>query len=371
MYIIFIFIIIVICFIGMFVNTNTLFSYAPNIGGKPCDNQCPNPTSKGVQYYRDPDTGDCTIFCMEDAYTDVPIIMSKPQTSLPKLPKPGGGNIGVPSSGSNPGGIKCPPGQISNGNKCIAKPNGGDDKPVPIIPPGFDMSKCQGLGMDECSNKLNNIGSAPSCPAGQIIWNNICVNPQSMCVAGTVWDATKNQCAAPAPKCAPGQVVGPNGGCIVQGASNQQCPIGSMFKNGKCKVVSCSVAGQTVQNGQCVCPAGQQPKNGRCSVGGPNICPTGQQLINGKCVCPYGTYMRNNVCVLNPCPIGQTRQNGKCVPTTGAGSQNCPVGQIKNAAGKCVPTTGAGSQNCPVGQIKNAVGKCIPKSGGGGIAARR
>ncbi len=426
MYIIFIFIVILVCFIGMFANTYTSYLYAPSLGSKPCDNLCPNPGPRGVQYNRYED-GTCEILCMDDLLSDEPILpppkpgSDKPKPgggSRPPIQQGGGGSGGGSGSGGggNPGGIKCPPGQISNGKECVPKP----DKPKPdkpVLPPGFDISKCKGLGMDECAQKLEQ-PPPYTCPPGYIIQNNMCIDPKSLCLGGTTWDVKSQKCVKPDPKCPPGYILNANKECVRPGPAPLQCPLGSMIKNGKCEVVSCNIVGQTVQNGQCVCPPGQIPKNGVCSVGGPQCpsgqqfvngkcvstlcpdglkfvngkceasiqcpsgqqlingkcvassqCPSGQQFVNGKCVCPTGTFMRGNVCVLNPCPTGQIRQNGKCVPGAGAGgNQSCPTGQIRNSAGKCVPKP---VQPCPAGQIRNASGQCVtkPTGGSGGIAA--
>jgi hypothetical protein len=427
MYIIFIFIVILVCFIGIFVNTHTPFSYAQSSA---CKNLCPKPGPRGVQYNRYED-GTCEILCMDDLIDESEPVDSKgkPVSSCPTGQKLIGGKCVQPSNPGAPpasgGEKKCPPGEIIKAGKCVRQTNpgglpglggppGGEIQRVTVPPvirvPGFDVSKCEGLGMDECANKLN-IPKPFECPDGQIIQNKMCVNPQSTCVGGTVWDAKSKKCIAPPINCPPGRIMDPIRGCIVPGAPiYQQCPLGSMMKNGKCEVVSCSVVGQTVQNGQCVCPAGQMPKQGRCVAGGPSSCPSGQNLINGKCVvppsscpsgqnlingkcsCPVGTFMRGNLCVSSgsgnqPCPVGQIRNaSGQCVPRP---VQPCPVGQIRNASGQCVSRpvqpcpvgqirNASGQcvsrpvQPCPVGQIRNASGQCVPRpTGGGGIAARR
>jgi hypothetical protein len=336
MYIIFIFIIIVICFTINYINTNTSLSYA-----QPCVNLCPNPGPRGVQYkLKD---GKCEIVCMPGripgAGTPVggtPSSGRRPGGSRRPVGGGGGGGSGSGSGGiqgggggiqggGNPGGIICPVGQRLKGNKC-----------VPITTSGFDISKCKGLGMDECKQKLKQPGPS-SCQPDQVIFNNVCVNPQNMCVPGLTWDNINKKCVAPPQKCLPGYVLGSNG-CVKPGETVLQCPLGSMVKNGKCEVVACSVVGQTVQNGQCVCPAGQIPKNGVCVSGGPNECQNGQILINGQCVapqtCPLGSMMKNGKCEVVACSVvGQTVQNGQCV---------CPTGQIPQN-GRCVASGVTGS----------------------------
>ena len=83
-------------------------------------------------------------------------------------------------------------------------------------------------------------------------------------------------------------------------------------------------------------------------------------------VCEPGEHLENGVCVpdtvtTTQCEPGFHLENGQCVPDAAeAQVEDCPVGQVRNAAGQCVPiadTTPADA--CEAGQVRDANGNCV------------
>jgi hypothetical protein len=266
----------------------------------------------------------------------------------------------------------CPAGQYLNGNTCVNCPvgsfcTGGTSQPTQC--PAGTTSPAGATSASQCVSINNPITT--SCPAGQYLSGNTCVNCPvgSFCTGGT---SQPTQC--PAGTVSPAGATSASQCVSINNPITTSCPAGKYLSGNTC--VNCPAGsfctGGTSQPTQC--PAGTYCDGGNTQTGGskpPLACPAGTTSPAGatsasQCVsinnpittsCPAGQYLNGNTCV--NCPVGSFCTGGTSQPT------QCPAGTTSPAgatsASQCV-STGTTISKTPLtnDDLKNTNLTCQP-----------
>jgi hypothetical protein len=242
-------------------------------------------------------------------------------------------------------------------------------------------------------------GAVPSCPAGEVLKNGLCVPDQGKCFP---WqEFREGDCVAkPVPaQVAPPQVAPPQlaptqciGGTI-DASAQCACPANMHQDDGSGSCVADSAParkasdsvvcdGGTLTDGSCACPGGfdLMPAGGTVAGGGtcvktnaPN-CLGGDLTIAGTCFCNgrvtmsgerYALELVGGKCVPKRCPEHTYLKDGKCIASSDKDfSFTCRTGYIPDEANPGTATTGLHCLPDPTfcdARVKRRNGSC-PKS---------